>query len=78
VTVEEFRRREDPPGFRLELHNGEVVSVTPPKYQHGIIQLQLTLLLARDGRIDRNDNLSGSPDIVVEVLSQLQLHSGDA
>ena len=38
---------EDPPGFRLELHNGEVVQVTRPKYKHGIIQLQITLLLRR-------------------------------
>ena len=103
VTVEAFRRMEDPPGFRLELHNGEVVQVTRPKYKHGIIQHQITWLLrkalkgqgralmefpfrakpehelrvadvgwvskARDTAIDRDDNLSGSPDIVVEVLS---------
>jgi Uma2 family endonuclease len=103
MTIEEFRKLEDPPGFRLELHNGEVVRVTRPKYKHGIIQLQITLLLlkalkgqgralpefafrarpeyelrvadvgwvskARDTRVDRDDHLSGSPDIVVEVLS---------
>ena len=27
VTVEEFRLMDDPPGIRLELHNGEVVRV---------------------------------------------------
>ena len=36
---------EDPPGFRLELHHGEVVQVTRPKYQHGIIQTQIYWLL---------------------------------
>lgn len=30
VTVGEFRRMEDPPGFRLELHNGEVVRIGVP------------------------------------------------
>ena len=103
VTVEEFRRMVDPPGFRLELHNGEVVQVTRPKYKHGIIQLKITWMFckafkgkgralpefafrpqpehelrvadvgwvckARDVLIDREDNLFGSPDIVVEVLS---------
>jgi Uma2 family endonuclease len=42
VTVEEFRKLEDPPGVRLELHNGEVVEVTWPKHKHWRIQQRLT------------------------------------
>jgi len=94
---------EDPPGFRLELHNGEVVKVTRPKYKHALIQMRITELFnsllkgqgralpefafrpypqhelrvadvgwiprGREEQIDREDNLQGAPDIVVEVLS---------
>jgi Uma2 family endonuclease len=53
VTVEEFRNIEDPPGVRLELHNGEVVEVTRPKHKHWKIQKRLMLLfdkiLGQDG-----------------------------
>ena len=38
VTVEEFRKLKDPPGVRLELHNGEVVEVMRPKLKHWILQ----------------------------------------
>lgn len=41
VTVEEFRLMEDPPGFRLELHNGEVVKVGRPKPKHWFLQQRL-------------------------------------
>ena len=41
VTVEEFRKLKDPPGVRLELHNGEVVEVTCPKHKHFKIQKRL-------------------------------------
>ena len=103
VTVEELRRMEDPPGFRLELHNGEVVKVGSPKHQHWKIQRRIAALLtsilgdqgeagteflfrarpefelriadvawisaARFAAIPSDDNLQGSPEIVVEVLS---------
>ena len=44
VTVEEFRTLKDPPGVRLELHNGEVVEVTRPKYKHALIQRRIFIL----------------------------------
>ena len=42
VTVEAFRQMTDPPGIRLELHNGEVVHVTRPAHKHFKIQKRLT------------------------------------
>ena len=44
VTVEELRRMEDPPGFRLELHNGEVVKVGRPKPKHWFLQQRIVEL----------------------------------
>ncbi len=41
MTVEEFRKLEDPPGFRLELHHGEVVSLGFPKSKHWKIQQRI-------------------------------------
>ena len=103
VTLEEFRQMEDPPGFRLELHNGEVVRMTWPKQKHVKIQKRLTSIFAeafgslgdaayevgfrphsehelriadvawtkieRYDAIPDDDNLIGSPEIVVEILS---------
>lgn len=103
LTVSEFRQLPDPPGFRIELHNGEVIQVSPPKHKHFKIQQALRELLHRrlgqQGRvatefpfipgsdvefriadiafitsirfqsISDDDNLHGSPDLVVEVLS---------
>ena len=94
---------EDPPGFRLELHNGEVVKVGSPKHQHWKIQRRIAALLTailgdqgeagtefpfcprpefemriadvawlsagRFAAIPSDDNLQGSPEMVVEVLS---------
>ena len=45
VTVEVFRQLTDPPGIRLELHNGEVVQVTRPIHKHFKIQKRLTRIL---------------------------------
>ena len=44
VTVEEFRKMKDPPGVRLELHNGEVVEVARPKLKHWRLQKRLANL----------------------------------
>jgi Uma2 family endonuclease len=41
VTVAEFERMQDPPGFKLELHHGEVVKVPPPTTNHAEIQDRL-------------------------------------
>ena len=41
LTVEEFRKLKDPPGVRLELHNGEVVEVARPKLKHWRLQKTL-------------------------------------
>ncbi|MGI8744520.1 MAG: Uma2 family endonuclease [Bryobacteraceae bacterium] len=41
MTVEEFQELADPPGFYLELHHGEVVQLTRPKYKHFKIQTRL-------------------------------------
>src|SRR5258708_7817454 len=103
VTVEEYRNLRDPPGFRLELHHGEVVQVPIPNFGHYMTQIGVSEILQRvngkDGiagiefafrprpehelwgadvafvtkerydAIDPEDNLAGSPEIVVEVLS---------
>jgi Uma2 family endonuclease len=45
VTVAEFERMQDPPGFRLELHHGEVVKVPPPKPKHVAVQNRLAQIL---------------------------------
>ena len=41
VTFAEFEQMPDVEGFRLELHDGEVVQVPPPKLGHSIIQHNL-------------------------------------
>ena len=103
MTVEEFRKLKDPPGFYMELHHGEVVQVGFPKSRHRRLQKRVTEIFIRiNGRygvaeyefifrprpehelwaadigfvtqerydaIDPEDNLAGSPDIVIEVLS---------
>ncbi len=45
ISIEEFRELSDPPGFSLELRNGEVVQVPPPKHRHLKIQMALRSLL---------------------------------
>ena len=45
LTVNEFRELPDPPGFRIELHNGEVIQVSPPKHKHFKIQVAVHELL---------------------------------
>lgn len=37
LTVSEFRQLPDPPGFRIELHNEEVIQVFPPTLKHAKI-----------------------------------------
>jgi len=44
VTVEAFRQLTDPPGIRLELHNGEVVEVCRPKPKYWLLQQHLAEL----------------------------------
>ena len=41
VTFAEFEQLPDPPGSRLELHNGEVVDVLPPQLGHSFISHNL-------------------------------------
>jgi Uma2 family endonuclease len=103
MTVEEFRKLKDPPGFYLELHHGEVVQMGFPKSKHRRLQKRVTEIFIRiNGKygvaeyefifrpkpehevwaadvafvtqqrydaMDPEDNLVGSPEIVVEVLS---------
>jgi Uma2 family endonuclease len=103
MTVEEFRKLKDPPGYHLELHHGEVVQVAYPKLKHYAVQNTVCDILRRiNGKYgfvgiefafrpkpehelwaadvafvskerfyaaDPEDNLAGSPDIVIEVLS---------
>jgi Uma2 family endonuclease len=103
ISIEEFRKIPDPPGFSIELRNGEVFQVSPPKNRHAKIQMRIFRLLdarltsggflgmevafqphgnfefrvadvafisqSRFDAIDDEDNLHGSPELVVEVLS---------
>ena len=103
ISIEEFRNIPDPPGFSIELRNGEVFQVSPPKNRHFRIQAAVRNLLhqrlaakglvatefpfipdnglnfriadlafvsqSRFDAIDDEDNLHGSPELVVEVLS---------
>ncbi len=41
VTVAEYERMQDPPGFRLELRHGEVIEVPPPKPRHVHVQSRI-------------------------------------
>jgi Uma2 family endonuclease len=45
MTVERFRALPDPPGGHYELHHGELVFVSGPKYRHWDIQDRLLDLL---------------------------------
>ena len=45
VTVAEFERMQDPPGFKLELHHGEVVKVPPPMPSHVDVQDRIAQVL---------------------------------
>jgi Uma2 family endonuclease len=47
LTVEEFAKIKDPPGGHYELHHGELVFVTPPKFRHLLLQNHLVSLLKR-------------------------------
>ena len=101
MTVEEFRRMEDPSGFRLELHSGKLHGVAFPTHDRWVIQNRLASLFRKDfgetagtnfpfrarpelefrvahvawvskarfALIPADDNLVGSPELVVEVLS---------
>jgi Uma2 family endonuclease len=102
-TVDEFRRLKEREDVRLELHWGQVVSLTRPKMRHTRLQYRLVELLSpraqRFGIVaaelpfralpeydlrgadvafvsherweaaDDDDNLHGSPELVIEVLS---------
>lgn len=46
MTFAEFERLPDPAGARLELRNGEAVTVPPPKNRHFLIQQTLRDLLS--------------------------------
>ncbi len=104
MTVEEFRQLpESRQGIRYELHHGELVELTYPKYKHWFLQSRISDLFRRYAEeqsvvgpefafrpypehelwaadvayvsaerarvMSFDDNLHGSPDIVVEVLS---------
>ncbi|MGI8744521.1 MAG: Uma2 family endonuclease [Bryobacteraceae bacterium] len=56
ITVEDFLKLTDPPGFYLELHHGEVVQLTRAKYKHYRIQTKLTDAF---NRINRPFGFSG-------------------
>lgn len=46
LTAEEFAARPEPlDGSKEELLRGEVITMPPPKYRHGLIQLQIGYLL---------------------------------
>jgi Uma2 family endonuclease len=51
LTAEEFLQLPDPPdGSRQELARGEIVTMPPPGYSHGVIQLNVGSLLHAYGR----------------------------
>jgi Uma2 family endonuclease len=45
MTVEEFDKLENPPGFYLELHNGEIVQMSYPKMKHLRVQKRVEQIL---------------------------------
>ena len=47
MTVEEFRKLKNPPGFYLELHHGKVVQVSHPKLKHWKVQTRVTAIFQR-------------------------------
>jgi Uma2 family endonuclease len=46
MTVEEFSKLKNPPGFYLELHNGQVVQMSYPKMKHLRIQERMRQIFA--------------------------------
>ena len=50
MSFAEFEQLPDRPGFRQELHHGELVEVAPPKSDHFMIQQMLRDLLDQAGR----------------------------
>jgi Uma2 family endonuclease len=58
VTVEEFRELKDPPGVRLELHEGAVIEVALPNYRNWRLRKRMMLLF--------DDILGGSGDSSIE------------
>ncbi len=56
LTVSEFRQIPDPPGFRIELHNGEVIQVSPPTLKHAKIEKRIYKLL--EARLDNQGFVS--------------------
>ncbi len=47
MTFEEFAKLHEPPEFRYELHNGELVTVSGPKMAHTRVQHRLRVLLEK-------------------------------
>jgi Uma2 family endonuclease len=46
VTLDEFVKMQDPPdGSQLELFNGEVITLPPPKGNHGIVCAQFARVI---------------------------------
>jgi Uma2 family endonuclease len=71
MTVDEFRKLEDPPGEYLELHNGEVVALTRPKMKHHKLQVRLVdilgPILAKVGKVCAEQAFRAVPEYDLRV-----------
>jgi Uma2 family endonuclease len=74
VTWEQFLELPDPePGIHLELHNGEVVSVAPPRPLHILVQMRLAKRLTTRGQ----DRGYGAQEFPYRPAENLQFWHAD-
>ena len=45
LTLEEFARLPDDDGFKYELDEGELITMSPPNVRHGWLQLRIAHIL---------------------------------
>src|SRR5262245_28079988 len=67
VTAAEFLAMPDPPdGSRQELVRGEVVTMPPPGFRHGLRQVRICSLLDQFGRSTRHGRVTVESGLVTE------------
>ena len=86
LTAEEFAKLPDPvDGSKQELVRGEVISMAPPSFRHGIVQVNIAMLLrvfAKEhklGRVtvesgvvtERNEDTVRGPDVAYWSFEKL-------
>lgn len=67
ITAEEFARMPDPPdGSKTELVRGEVITMTPPGFRHGLCQVAIGAMLFHHARSTRCGRVTSESGLVTE------------